>query len=52
MHLALPLAGLPAPPSLAWEHVDPGRQVEAVAVLARLMVRVVQPGIEEELPDE
>ena len=52
MELALLLTGLAAPPPLAWEHVNPAQQVEAVAVLARLMARVVQPATEEEQPDE
>jgi hypothetical protein len=52
MQLALPLAGLTAPPPLAWEHVDPARRVDAVAVLARLMARVVQAATEEEQPDD
>lgn len=48
MQPPLPLPGLSPPPPLAWELVAPGRQAEAVAVLARLMARFVQPAPEEE----
>ena len=52
MQQALPLAGLTAPPPLAWEHLAPNHQAEAVAVLARLMAQLVQPAQEEEHNDE
>lgn len=50
MQPPLPLAGLTAPPPLAWELLAPGDQRDAVAVLARLMTQLVQPG--EEHSDE
>jgi hypothetical protein len=43
MQPPLPLAGLTAPPPLAWELLDPADRGEAVAVLARLMAQLVQP---------
>ena len=43
MQPPLPLAGLSAPPPLAWELLAPGDQRDAVAVLARLMAHLVQP---------
>ena len=51
MQPPLPLAGL-APPPLAWEHLAPDKQAEAVAVLARLMAQLVQPAPKEEDNDE
>ena len=52
-HAAAPaLAGLIAPPPLAWEHLAPGEQLEAVAVLARLMAQLVQPTPEEGETDD
>jgi hypothetical protein len=48
MQPPLPLRGLTAPPPLAWEHVTPERQLEAVALLARMMAQLVQPQLEEE----
>ena len=52
MQPPLPLAGLIAPPPLAWEHLAPGEQLEAVAVLARLMAQLVQPTPEEGETDD
>jgi len=52
MQPPLPLAGLAAPPPLAWEQLAPDKQAEAVAVLARLMARLVQPTHEEEDNDD
>ncbi|HZA76178.1 MAG TPA: hypothetical protein VE623_07270 [Acidimicrobiales bacterium] len=52
MQPPLPLAGLVAPPPLAWEHVATHEQAEAVAVLARLMAQLIQPTHEEEDNDE
>jgi hypothetical protein len=52
MQPPLPLAGLTAPPPLAWEHVAPDEQTEAVAVLARLMAQLVQPTPEEDHDDD
>lgn len=49
MQLPLPLSGLAGPPPMAWEHVAPDQQSEAVAVLARLMARAVQMSTD---PDE
>ena len=43
MQLHLALSGLIGPPPMAWEQVAPAQQLEAVAVLARLMARAVQP---------
>lgn len=50
MQPPLPLAGLSAPPPLAWELLAPGDRREAVAVLARLMAQLAQP--KEEHSDE
>ncbi len=47
MQPPLPLAGLSAPPPIAWELLAPGEQLEAVVVLARLMAQLVQPTPEE-----
>ncbi len=52
MQPPLPLAGLIAPPPLAWEHLAPGEQLEAVAVLARLIAQLVQPTPEEGETDD
>jgi hypothetical protein len=52
MQLPLPLAGLAAPPPLAWEQLAHDKQAKAVAVLARLMAQLVQPTHEEEDNDE
>jgi hypothetical protein len=52
MQLSLSLAGLTAPPPLAWEQLASGQQVEAVAVLARLMVKVLNPQPEQEPNDD
>lgn len=43
MQMLLPLSGLDAPPALGWEGLDPDRRAEAVAVLARVMVKVPNP---------
>ncbi len=48
MQPPLPLAGLSPPAPLAWEHVAPGSQAAAVALLARLMAQLVHPAPEEE----
>lgn len=48
MQLPLPLFDLVAPAPLAWEHVAPNDQLEAVAMLARLMTQLVQPVVVEE----
>lgn len=47
MQLLLPLAGLAAPPPLAWDQVSPAGQAEAVALLARLMAQLARPAPEE-----
>jgi hypothetical protein len=47
MQPPLPLAGLSASPPLAWEHLAPDEQTDAVAVLARLMAQLVQPAHKE-----
>jgi hypothetical protein len=52
MQPPLPLAGLIAPPPLAWEHLAPGEQLAAVGVLARLMAQLVQPTPEEGETDD
>lgn len=52
MQPPLPLAGLAAPPPLAWERLAPDEQAEAVSVLARLMAQLVQPTQEEEHGDD
>ncbi|MFN2507033.1 MAG: hypothetical protein ABR540_22955 [Acidimicrobiales bacterium] len=52
MQPPLPLAGLTAPPPLAWELLAPPQQREAVAVLARLMAQLVQPQPTEEHNDD
>jgi len=52
MQPPLPLAGLIAPPPLAWEQLAPDEQSEAVAVLARLMGQLVRPAPKEEDNDE
>ncbi len=52
MQPPLPLAGLTAPPPLAWELLAPDPQLEAVTVLARLMARLVRPMPEEEHNDD
>jgi hypothetical protein len=41
MQQVLPLGGLSSPPPLAWERLAPGEQAETIAVLARLMARLV-----------
>jgi hypothetical protein len=52
MQQPLPLAGLAAPPQLAWEQLAPDNQAEAVAVLARLIAQFVQPSHEEAHDDD
>jgi hypothetical protein len=52
MQSPLPLAGLNAAPPLAWEHLAPEEQTDAVAVLARLMAQLVEPAHEEEHDDD
>ena len=52
MQPPLPLAGLSAPLPLAWEHLAPDEQTNAIAVLARLMAQLVQPAHEEEHDDD
>jgi hypothetical protein len=52
MQLPLPLAGLAAPPPLAWEQLALDERVEAIAVLTRLMAQLVQPPHEEEHRDD
>ncbi len=52
MQPTLPLAGLTAPPPLAWELLTPAHQREAVAVLARLMAQLVQARPKEEHNDD
>ena len=51
MQPPLPLVGLIAPRPLAWEHLAPDEQTQAVAVLARLMAQLVRPTHEEERDD-
>jgi hypothetical protein len=48
MQPPLPLVELGALLPLAWEHVAPRSRAEAVAELARLMVRLVHPAAGEE----
>jgi hypothetical protein len=48
MQQVLPLGGLSSPPPLAWERLAPGEQAETIAVLARLMARLVHPALEPE----
>ena len=48
MQPPLPLCGLMTPSPLAWENVASDYQVEAVAMLARLMAQLVQPEPAEE----
>ncbi|MGI8792614.1 MAG: hypothetical protein ACR2H3_05470 [Acidimicrobiales bacterium] len=43
MQQTLPLDGLTTPSPGAWEQLAPGDQAETVAVLARLMARLVRP---------
>lgn len=50
MQMALPLPGLDTAPELGWEGLDPAQRVEAVAVLARLMAKVLNPQPQE--PEE
>jgi hypothetical protein len=52
MQPPLPLAGLAAPPPLAWEQLASDRRAEAISVLARLMAQLVQPTQVEEHRDD
>ena len=52
MQPPLPLAGLTAPPPLAWELLAPGDRRDAVAVLARVMAQLVRPRPKEEHNDD
>lgn len=48
MQQILPLDGLTTPPPVTWERLAPGDRAETVAVLARLMARLVRPVAEPE----